>query len=153
MPSRCWLACLSAGPCISRVSAISQSTSLLYRVTFDVDTIRTRLREVAFLNSTATILFETRGVPTSSGSAGGSSNGAGGNGASGNGAPSSNGSGASAGNVETFHFSGGIAEFVAYNNRVRMPMHDPMYVSQLVSTLWWSLALRRNPTCDAASGV
>jgi len=80
-------------------------------VAFDVDTIRTRLREVAFLNSSATIMYQIHGAPSGNGNG--------------------NGNGA-AGEVETFHFSGGIAEFVAYNNRARTPMHDPIYVSRMV---------------------
>ena len=75
-----------------------------------METIRTRLREVAFLNKTATISFNVTGAPSSSGN------------------------GASAG-AETFHFSGGISEFVAWNNRARIPMHDPIYVSRTVGCL------------------
>ena len=87
---------------------LNKPSRALDRVAFDVDTIRTRLREVAFLNKTATISFNVTG------------------------APSSNGNGAGA---ETFHFSGGIAEFVAWNNRARIPMHDPIYVCRSVGCL------------------
>lgn len=92
------------------------------RVTFDTETIRTRLREVAFLNSAATIRFDTSGARGSNGSNG--SNGS---------------SGSEEGTaVETFHFSGGISEFVKYNNRSRSAMHEPIFVSHMVSRLLWS---------------
>ena len=93
------------------------------RVSFDVDTIRTRLREVAFLNRTATITFETRGA------AGSSSNGSGSKGSS---SSNGNGTGGHAAAPETFHFSGGIAEFVAWNNRARHAMHEPIFISRVV---------------------
>lgn len=95
-------------------------------MTFDVDTIRTRLREVAFLNSSATITYNTSGGAGSSIAA--SSNGNG----SGNGSAAASTAAAASSSVETFHFSGGIAEFVAYNNRARTPMHDPISVSHMV---------------------
>lgn len=92
-----------------------------------MDTIRTRLREVAFLNSSATIMYQIHGAPSGNG----------------------NGSGNGAADVETFHFSGGIAEFVAYNNRARTPMHDPIYVSRMVRIVF-SCALKA-VSCNAAS--
>jgi DNA gyrase/topoisomerase IV subunit B len=108
-----WLCTVTT--CLSRLSSTQEHPYCIHcRVTFDVDTIRTRLREVAFLNRTATISFEARGASSSN--------------SNGNG----NGSGDHAADVETFHFSGGIAEFVAYNNRTRHAMHEPIFVSRLV---------------------
>lgn len=97
---------------------------------FDLDTIRTRLREVAFLNSSATITYAT-GAPAAPAAANG-------NGTAGSGDESGNGAaagGEGSGEVETFHFEGGIAEFVQWNNRTRTPMHDPVFVRRTVSRL------------------
>jgi DNA gyrase/topoisomerase IV subunit B len=107
-------------------------------VSFDVDTIRTRLREVAFLNRTATITFETRGA------SGSSSNGSGSKGSS----PSNgNGTGGHAAAPETFHFSGGIAEFVAWNNRARHTMHEPIFISRVVRNQASTACYASAPSC------
>jgi DNA gyrase/topoisomerase IV subunit B len=116
-------------------------TPLICRVNFDTDTIRTRLREVAFLNRTATITFEARGASGSSKGSGSSS-------------PSGNGNGSSdhEADVETFHFSGGIAEFVAYNNRARHAMHEPIFVSRVVRS--WTAASAPQPcSCLRSAGI
>jgi len=121
---------------------------------FDPETIRSRLRELAFLNSAATIHFRVLGLKKGSSSAGTSSNGASAaasttseseeNG-NGNGttskikatkgvAPAAStgavtGSGLSTMNAdgyEIFHFSGGLAEYVTYLNRDKQPVHSPI---------------------------
>eukprot|EP00208_Stichococcus_sp_RCC1054_P002844 CAMPEP_0206138648 /NCGR_PEP_ID=MMETSP1473-20131121/3463_1 /ASSEMBLY_ACC=CAM_ASM_001109 /TAXON_ID=1461547 /ORGANISM="Stichococcus sp, Strain RCC1054" /LENGTH=763 /DNA_ID=CAMNT_0053532137 /DNA_START=195 /DNA_END=2486 /DNA_ORIENTATION=+ len=115
-------------------------------VVFDPDTIRTRLREVAFLNSSATITYAVGppGVHSSGNGAPVSSNGA-------KASKAARGKGASAPAAavgdgvkgeETFHFEGGIAEFVLYNNRARQPMHDPIFISRTISGVHVELALQ-----------
>ena len=123
------------------------------RVKFEADTIRTRLREVAFLNSSATISFRaaagaaggdglsiTESLATHISSAGsahgtaelGSSAGNGDGGASAAVAAAAAASPAK-GAWESFHFSGGLEEYVRYNTRDNTPMHDPIYISRTVS--------------------
>jgi DNA gyrase subunit B len=92
------------------------------------------LRELAFLNSRATIKFRALDPKTSSSR---SSNG------------SSNGSGAAAaadaqagGNGmetkqadedwEVFHYSGGLVEYVKFLNRDKEPIHEPIYFTKTV---------------------
>ncbi len=79
----------------------------------DPKTIRTRLQELAFLNSNATIWFRT----IESGSA------------------PSNGNGASPPpepEWEKLHFDGGLCEYVKYLNRDSQPMHEPIFVTEKV---------------------
>ncbi len=107
------------------------------RVAMDPKTIRTRLQELAFLNSAATIWF--RALPPAASPS--SSNG---NGAS---APDSSSSSreasangaephapAAAGAAlegedgwEKLHFSGGLREYVAFLNKDAQPMHEPLF--------------------------
>lgn len=126
------------------------------RVKFEPDTIRTRLREVAFLNSAATIRF--RAAPGAAGADGLSiaqslaaesaaaaaasdeaaehvSSSGNGNGASSAPAPAAGAAASSPakGCWEKFHFSGGLEEYVRFNNRDNTPMHDPIYISRTVS--------------------
>lgn len=44
------------------------------------------------------------------------------------------------GGWETFHFSGGLEEYVKFNNRDNAPMHDPIIVSRTVRYSLPSLA-------------
>lgn len=79
----------------------------------DPKTIRTRLQELAFLNSDATIWF--RALETSSTQT------------------SSNGSGPhEEPEWEKLHFEGGLCEYVKYLNRNSQPMHEPIFVSDKV---------------------
>ncbi|EFN53908.1 hypothetical protein CHLNCDRAFT_48978 [Chlorella variabilis] len=80
--------------------------------TFDPDTIRSRLRELAFLNSRATIYFRAGN---------GSSNGA----AAAEAEP----------DWEVFHYSGGLAEYVRFLNRDKVPIHEPLCFSKQASGL------------------
>lgn len=113
--------------------------------TFDPDTIRSRLRELAFLNSRATIFFrvldgkEAKGAASASNgaaAAGGSANGSSGN---------SNGTAAAAtlspaaaeataAGWEVYHYSGGLAEYVRYLNRDKETIHEPFYFSKQASS-------------------
>lgn len=89
----------------------------------DPKTIRTRLQELAFLNSEATIWL--RAPPGHSAD----SNGAAASSAASNGAdhPADDG-------WEKLHFSGGLKEYVAFLNRDSQPMHDPIYITEKVCT-------------------
>jgi DNA gyrase subunit B len=92
--------------------------------TFDPDTIRSRLRELAFLNPDATIHFKAKNHSPKRG-------------------PSSPKADlekvepesdseelGSDGAWETFHFSGGLAEYVKHINRDRIATHEPIYFSR-----------------------
>jgi DNA gyrase subunit B len=70
-------------------------------VEFDPETIRSRLRELAFLNSAATIQYRA-------------------------------GKGEGSEEWNTYHFSGGLKEFVSWTNRDREVMHDPIYITKEV---------------------
>ncbi len=95
----------------------------------DPKTIRTRLQELAFLNSQATILFRAlqpaTSSPDSNGAAAAASH------------PESNGAAGSeeGGGWETLHFSGGLKEYVTFLNRDNQAMHDPIYITEKVSLL------------------
>jgi DNA gyrase subunit B len=80
----------------------------------DPKTIRTRLQELAFLNSQATIWF--RAVQGSTSQSNGASH-------------------AEDEQWEELHFSGGLTEYVAFLNRESQPMHEPIYISDKASTL------------------
>lgn len=77
----------------------------LCRPRFNPETIELRLRELAYLNSSATIRFRATGKKT----------------------PDSE--------WKEFHFDGGIQEFVAWINRSKTALHDPLFVSKKVSVL------------------
>ena len=149
--------------------------------TFDPDTIRSRLRELAFLNSKATIHFRAVNVEGSKrrkdatvssspdGSGGGASNG-------GTAAESSSGSavaeaaavasrdGSSSSEAElpgweVFHYSGGLAEYVAFLNRDKDAMHPPIVFSKTVGALgggdagtWGGLVQRQGQRSGVLNG-
>ena len=120
------------------------------RVTMEAKTIRTRLQELAFLNSEATIWFRAlQPSSASSPSSTSSSNKASSSGASSSIRSSSNGNGAAphaeappaaasssegaAQGWEKLHFSGGLREYVKHLNRDLQPMHEPLYISEKVN--------------------
>ena len=72
-------------------------------VVFDPDTLRARLREVAFLNSSATIKFRAAPADVET-------------------AP-----------WEIFAFSGGLKEYVTWLNRDKEALHAPIYVNRTIS--------------------
>jgi DNA gyrase subunit B len=72
-------------------------------VEFDPDTLRARLREVAFLNSAATIRF--RAAPGD----------------------------VEAAPWETFAFAGGLKEYVTWLNRDKEALHAPIYVNRTIN--------------------
>lgn len=102
----------------TQVRFLYDSTIFAPGVTIDADTIRSRLRELAFLNSAATIHCQVidSSRKGSNSSTNGSSNGA---------QP----------DWEEFHFSGGLKEYVQYNNRDKHAMHEPIYIKREAS-LW-----------------
>ena len=117
--------------------------------TFDPDTIRSRLRELAFLNSRATIFFRAvDGKPDKAALGNGSSNGSNGsNGATQQAADAAAVAGsasvaaaeAAAAGWEVFHYSGGLSEYVRYLNRDKEPIHEPFVFSkQARGRAWWS---------------
>ena len=79
---------------------------MLHSAVYDPDTARTRLRELAFLNSTATIKFRAQQAH-------------------------SNGSAAAA-EWQVFHFSKGLADYMEYLNRDKESMHKPIRISKTV---------------------
>lgn len=83
----------------------------------DPKTIRTRLQELAFLNSDATIWFRAIDSTT----------------------PQSSGNGAgphSEPEWEKLHFDGGLCEYVKYLNRDSQPMHEPIFITDKVGRIW-----------------
>ncbi len=85
------------------------------RVSMDAKTIRTRLQELAFLNSKATIWFK----------------------ASSGGQLSHNGNGVAARTApeegwEELHYSGGLREYVQHLNKDSSPMHEPIFIQDEV---------------------
>lgn len=116
----------------------------------DARTIRTRLQELAFLNSDATIWFRAlQHTPAPTTSSNGDSNGASPPQATSSRSGSSNGNGAApdaeapaavAGGDgatqgwEKLHFSGGLREYAKHLNRDLQPMHEPLYIKETVCT-------------------
>ena len=121
----------------------------------DAKTIKTRLQELAFLNSDATIWFRALqhsklGASSSSSSSNGaspamdsitatSSSSSNGNGAAPHAeapavAAAAGGDGAAQGGWEKLHFSGGLREYVKHLNRDLAPMHEPLYISDKVQS-------------------
>ena len=75
-------------------------------ITYDPDTIRTRLRELAFLNSTATIKFRATEAHSNGNSA--------------------------AADWQVFHFSRGLADYMDFLNRDKEALHPPISISKTV---------------------
>lgn len=111
----------------TRVRFLYDDTIFSSTATFDPDTIRSRLRELAFLNPNATIQFRAKNHARKKSSV-----------TSKDAAakkvvePESDveESGESVGDWETFHFSGGLAEYVQHINRDRISVHEPIYFTR-----------------------
>lgn len=84
----------------------------------DAKTIRTRLQELAFLNSKATIWFKASSAKHAS--------------ANGNGAAPTE---SADDGWEKLHYSGGLQEYVQHLNRDNSPMHEPVFIRDEVSRL------------------
>ena len=81
----------------------------------DPKTIRTRLQELAFLNSKATIWFKASSGRQAS---------ANGNGAAPETSPEEG--------WEELHYSGGLREYVEHLNKDNSPMHEPIFIQDEV---------------------
>lgn len=131
--------------------------------TFDADTIRSRLRELAFLNSAATIHFRvlSQHEPRKAGTVGitaarkdhaENGNGASAHGAEHNGAlshapspaavPPSSSQWKEGPEWEILHYSGGLAEYVKFLNRDKQEVHTPITFSKEVSGVQVEVALQ-----------
>lgn len=95
-------------------------------MTFEPDTIASRLRELAFLNNAATIRFKS----TPSGKAANQSNGS---------SASASSSSSDEDDVshsdegwQVFHYSAGLLEYVKWVNSDRQAFHEPIVVSREV---------------------
>lgn len=91
----------------------------------DAKTIRTRLQELAFLNSEATIWYKTSAARQASA-------------ANGNGAAPAESAG---GGWEKLHYSGGLREYVQHLNRDNSAMHEPIFIREEVSRLYTVLPI------------
>ncbi|KAL4440444.1 hypothetical protein ABPG75_003445 [Micractinium tetrahymenae] len=147
----------------TRVRFIYDETIFSKTATFDPDTIRSRLRELAFLNSRATIFFRALDGKAPPASINGNVNGAS---SSGSGSSSSRAgeaaapaaaaaaasaaaatlspaaAEAAAAGWEVFHYSGGLAEYVRYLNRDKEPIHEPFFFSKQVDGYTVEVALQ-----------
>lgn len=113
-------------------------------VSFEPDTIAARLRELAFLNSSATINF--RALPKRASSASSAVDGH----RISSSASESSSSESSDDDLEgqqdshaseshpwqTFHYSGGLLEYVKWLNKERQPFHEPIMISREVSHMF-----------------
>ena len=102
-------------------------------VEFDPDTIRARLRELAFLNAGATIRFRVGpGAATGIDDEDESES-------VGNGAATADAAASTTTTTprpptwEHFHFPTGLREYVTWLNRDKQPLHDPIFVKQTVN--------------------
>ena len=92
----------------------------LCSISMDAKTIRTRLQELAFLNSKATIWYKASS-PKQAPSASSNGNGA---------APAES----AEGGWEKLHHSGGLREYVQHLNQDNSPMHEPIFIREEVSS-------------------
>ncbi|KAK9808822.1 hypothetical protein WJX72_004299 [[Myrmecia] bisecta] len=102
----------------TQVSFLYDKAVFASSAVFEPDTIKARLRELAFLNSAATIQFRTVGGPQHSNGAG---------------------DGVA---WEELHYAGGLQEYVAWLNRDRATMHQPILVSRKVGDVGVEVALQ-----------
>lgn len=130
----------------TRVRFIYDETIFSKTATFDPDTIRSRLRELAFLNSRATIFFRAVDGKQPAASANGSSSGGGGEAAAADAAAAATlspaAAEAAAAGWEVFHYSGGLAEYVRYLNRDKEAIHEPFFFSKQVDGYTVEVALQ-----------
>ena len=110
--------------------------------TFDADTVRQRLRELAFLNSGATIHFHVLpmggaagpppGAPTNGALPAASANGASARGRAEPEQAAEPGLAPEGSGWEVLACPGGLRDYVAYLNKDRQPMHAPIFLSKEV---------------------
>ena len=101
----------------------------LCSISMDPKTIRTRLQELAFLNSQASIWYKA--------SPAGQASSANGNGK----VPAESAEGC----WEKLHYSGGLREYVQHLNRDNSPMHEPIFIREEVSSADMALPCVQHP--------
>jgi DNA gyrase subunit B len=112
----------------TRVRFLYDDTIFSSTATFDPDTIRSRLRELAFLNPEATIHFRAKNYNPKKSSGKDDQQQGITEPLSEDEMTDSNGDGGGA--WEVFHFSGGLAEYVKHINRDRLSTHEPIFFSR-----------------------
>jgi len=117
--------------------------------TFDPDIIRSRLRELAFLNSGATIRFRAHkggqdlpGAPSSSGGSSAAPPVKGRGPKSGAAAAGGLGPGASSGSWQVFHYQGGIREYVLWLNEGKEALCEPVFFTRSAEGVTVEVALQ-----------
>ena len=134
----------------TRVSFLYDKEIFAKSATFDPDTIRGRLRELAFLNREATIYFRVRGgeeekkkkkKPVVEDSEAEDDDGEAASSPASSSALSSSSSSPSS-SYETLHYSGGLSEYVAHINRDRIPSHSPIFFSKTVDNVTVEVSLQ-----------
>lgn len=128
----------------TRVSFLYDKEIFSKTATFDPETIRSRLRELAFLNREATIYFRARGgaskkekekeinkKSTNEGDSSGDEEGV-----------EATDAREDADGYEILHFSGGLSEYVQHINRDRIPTHDPIFFSKTENNVTVDVSLQ-----------
>ena len=104
----------------TRVSFKYDASVFAAGIEFEPDTIRARLRELAFLNAGATIRFRAGPGATLA------DDGDDGGGAPPPGSPPPP-------DWETYHYPAGLRDYVTWLNRDKHPLHDPIFVKETVA--------------------
>ena len=112
----------------TRVRFLYDDTIFSSTATFDPDTIRSRLRELAFLNPEATIHFRAKNYNPKKSSGKDEQQQGTTEPLSEDETPAKDGD--EDGAWELFHFSGGLAEYVKHINRDRLSTHEPIFFSR-----------------------
>lgn len=118
----------------TRVSFLYDKEIFSKTATFDPDTIRGRLRELAFLNKEATIYFRVRDGTVKKEKE--KVEDKGGEEVAAEGAESDPDA------YETLHFSGGLSEYVEHINRDRIPTHNPIFFSKMENNVTVEVSLQ-----------
>ena len=117
----------------TRVSFLYDKEIFSKTATFDPDTIRGRLRELAFLNKEATIYFRVRNGASKKDKERGTKE---------NGAEGAEDANSDPDAYETLHFSGGLNEYVEHINRDRIPTHNPIFFSKTENNVTVEVSLQ-----------
>ena len=125
----------------TRVSFLYDTEIFSKTATFDPDTIRGRLRELAFLNKEATIYFQVRNGAVKKEKEKEKEKGKGGEGVESEGAESE-GAESDPDAYETLHYSGGLSEYVEHINRDRIPAHNPIFFSKTENNVTVEVSLQ-----------
>ena len=125
----------------TRVSFLYDAEIFAKSATFDPETIRGRLRELAFLNRDATIYFRVRGGEEERKRKQKRKVVEGGNEVD-DGAVENHDDSVDSDGYETLHFSGGLSEYVTHINRDRISSHEPIFFSKTVDNVTVDVALQ-----------